>query len=700
MQFWIVDRAGQAEAFQSPDDRQLFNKRMRAGDLDGDGADELVFLRGSVDNVSCYALDGEKRWETPIPANLQNSSFGLLELGDFIPEEKGQEIAVGGSHVLFVLDSSGAIRHQSATDLKGRNESGRRWDPGQLLIPDLAVERGTPDRLWAASSRLRDRAIYRLAFGRNAPFLGQFPIPDDEAHLDALYEAARNAPAQPARDGKFKVIYTRGYFGGMNRETVLDQYRSLKALETDNLEYILMYDASDLMAHPRGSKFSTEQIVADARWMEEHGIPFGYFAMHGGEAWLSDRAIEAALEAAPNAFRFVYAAEDLECFYSPKTDEFLPWCVRMLNLMAPRGKKLLLKEKHDCWATTVADPAMRAALFDPALRQALVPIWATNQPVHPEAQLGAMMGLKDSGWVEEFGMSTQFFNWGEWEQRDINLAHMAPADISLRLELLGAALGAQWLHIEGGQPYMTSPPGAEIDPMARRHRDLVYELIRKGLLRAEPQIANLNATALAMRYHPYFDTLRETNATLKSFKTAGGSSPLRSGFMPMRQILEPWTEWAFAALAYGQRWHVETCFPATPLGWVRIAQEKSPAFEQAQWIETDGERVRLDGEWMDARQARPAVEARLREGAAAIPVSAPNACLVLHRLEGEGSYRAILLDPGYLAPEGVRTALECAAGSFESASDAISGRPLPLANGRVEVDIPRGAFRIVDLRIR
>jgi len=704
LNFWLVDKTGKSQHVQTPDARRLFNNQMRAADTDGDGADELVFLRGASDTamdcVCCVALDGKKRWETAAGEKLQGS-FGFLEVGDFLPDEKGLETVAGGSHVLLVLNAQGVIRHQSASDRRQGDTFGKQWDPGRILIPDLTIERGQPDRLWAASSRLRDRAIYRLTFGRKGPFLRDFPIPDDEAHLDALADSVRKAPRQSSGAGKFKVIYTRNYFSGMSREEVLELHRALRARETENLEYVLMYDASDLLSHPRGAKFSTEQIIEDARWMESNNIPFGYFAVHGGEIWLSDRAIEGALQAAPCMFRFVYAAEDMEGIYLPKGADFLPWCARMLRLLGPRGKHLLLKEKHDSWATTIADPAIRAALLDPALRRALVPIWATNQPFHPEAQFGGMLGLKASGWVEEFGMSTQYWNWGEWEQRDVNLAQMAPADITLRLELLGAALGAHWLHIEGGQPYMTSPPNPQLEPMARRHRDLVYELIRKGLLRPNPVLANLNDCALLMHHHRHYDELRNAGASLKNFKSSAPPSPLRDGFMPTRQMLEPWPDFAFAAIAYGQRWHVETCFPRTPFGWTLIAQEKWPRDKEAIWIETDGERVRLDGKWETAREARPAIEKRLRDGARRIPVRANETCLVLQRLDGTtGRYRAILLDPGYLAPEGVRAAVECVDGKFQSAQDAVTSLSLPIENGRVTVEIPRGAFRIIDLQIR
>lgn len=704
LNFWIVDPAGQAREVRSPDSRRLFNNQMRAADLDGDGADELVFLRGKSDSamecVCCVNLDGSKRWETPFAGNLQGS-FGFLEAADFVAEEAGLETVAGGSHALFVLSAKGALLHQSsAAPSKGENAS-RQWDPGRILLPDLALERGQPARLWAASSRLRDRAVYRLAFAKTGPFLGDFPVPDDEAHLDDLAKAVRDAPAQPAGDGKFKVIYTRSYFSRMTRDEVLEVHRALQARETSNLEYVLMYDPSDLMSHPRGAKFSTGQIIEDARWMEANGIPFGYFAVHGGEIWLSTRAIEGALQAAPRMFRFVYAAEDVEGIYQPKGAAFLPWCARMLRLLAPQGKHLLLKEKHDSWATAISDPALRAALFEPGLRHALVPIWATNQPHQPEAQFGGMLALKASGWVKEFGMSTQYWNWGEWGQRDVNLAQMTPADITLRLELLGAALGASWLHIEGGQPYLTPPPHPQLEPMAKRHRDLVYELIRKGLLRPDPVLANVSDGALLMRHHPYYDELRKAEASLKSFKSSAGPSPLREGFMPVRQMLEPWPDWAFAALAYGQRWHVETCFPRTPLGWTLIAQEEWRSDQKTAWLETDGERVRINGRWEAARDAQPAIAHWLRDGARRIPVTASGACLVLQRLDGDGGrYRAILIDPGYLAPEGIRTVLTGVTGTLESAQDVLSGLMLPVTNGRASLDLPRGAFRIVDLQVR
>ena len=728
--WWIVTRSGTARRVTHSDSQRVFNLAMRAADIDGDGRDELVFLRGQDENAEALVCAKQDAgggvsilWSAPLPEK-QQGFFGFLETGDFHPATPGPEIVCGGTHVLFLFDAQGTLLHRSGRDTIQGGTAARQWDPGRLLIPDLAVApvaKGKPARLWAASSRLRDPAVYRLTLGPGKPFLRDFPIADDEAHLDALYDSVRRCTPRPAADvapgataggppPKFHVFYVRNYFKGGDKTEALEIFKALQARESDNLEYLLMYDASDLASHPRGTKLTTEQIVENARWMEEQGIPFGYFAVHGCESWLSEEAIRLSLDAAPRSFRFVYVAEDFESIYSEKSTGFVPWCARALALLAPRGKKLIFKEKHDAWASIIADPQISGPLFRPEYRDAIVPVWATNQPYQPEAQFGGMLGLQLAGWAREFGMSTQYFNWGEWDLRDVNLCRLTPSDITLRLELLGAALGGTWIHIEGGQPYLMRTSGIELDPMARRHRDLVYEMIRKGLLSPAPALANVNHTALVVALHNEYERGRQEKLALKSFKMSAGPGPLRDGFLPSRLIFEPWPPHAFARLAYRQRWHVETCFPETPLGWIPVVTRDcgapagfSPLFTDAEkvWLgDRAADRAWPGGNGLAASGKMDALGALLEQGAKDIPLASPGACVVIHRLGEPGAFRVFLIDPGYLAPRGVETVLESRVGDFAAVLDAVTGEALPAQGSRCALSIPRGAFRILDVRLR
>ncbi|MCX7011538.1 MAG: hypothetical protein NTW86_03045 [Candidatus Sumerlaeota bacterium] len=265
---------------------------------------------------------------------------------------------------------------------------------------------------------------------------------------------------------------------------------------------------------------------------------------------------------------------------------------------------------------------------------------------------------------------------------------------------MGAALGGTWIHIEGGQPYLTPPPDPKVDAMARRHRDLVYELIRKGILTPTPTLANLNRTCLEVEIHPEYARLRQEGGSLKSFKTSAASAPLRQGFLASRIMLEPWPAWAFARLAYDQRWHVETCFPKTPLGWVPIVTRECGAPKGFTPLRTDAENVWMNDAWAAPSEKASAIGELLKAGANGIPLRAPEACAIVQQRDGEGNYRVILIDPGYLAPRGVEAHLESAGGALQSVVDAVSGESLKPEGACCAISIPRGAFRIVDANMQ
>jgi hypothetical protein len=117
-------------------------------------------------------------------------------------------------------------------------------------------------------------------------------------------------------------------------------------------------------------------------------------------------------------------------------------------------------------------------------------------------------------------------------------------------------------------------------------------------------------------------------------------------------------------------------------------------------IQTDGERVRLAGEWQSAAAAAPAVAGVIAQGAAAIPLQAPGACVILQR-DGNtrGRYVAVLIDPGYLAPIGVNTTLVARQGAIRRVTDLVSGRVVPLAGSGCPVQIEPGAFRILQVEL-
>jgi hypothetical protein len=363
--------------------------------------------------------------------------------------------------------------------------------------------------------------------------------------------------------------------------------------------------------------------------------------------------------------------------------------------------KMIFKEKHDVWGLLPSDPEVFNVLFSPKHREVTVPIWSTNQPYQPEIQLGGMLGLKAAGLCREFGMSTQYWNWHEWGKyprgiRDISPTFVCPADIILRLELMGVALGGTWVHVEGGQTYLRPDPREGVLPLARRHRDLVYELVRKNLLVPGAAPANLNAVPVVRSFHPALEEGKAQGRKVAYPYYERNTAALRQGFIPARYLFEPYPEHAYPRLAYGEDWNVRSCFPRTPHGWVPVLPAGVDGPGGAATIQTDGERVRLAGPWETAETAAGRVSALLAQGAAGSPLQADGVCLILQSAPGAASTcTAVLIDPGYLAPTGVATTLRATRGRFRTATDLVSGLALPVTAEGCDLHVAPGAFRLV-----
>jgi len=379
----------------------------------------------------------------------------------------------------------------------------------------------------------------------------------------------------------------------------------------------------------------------------------------------------------------------------------------MLELGRKHNFKLVFKEKHDVWGVLPSDPDVQKKIFKPEYRDLIVPLYSTNQIFQPEVQWGGMLGLKQSGWFNEFGMSTQYWNYGEWgaytrdEVLDLNTSFVCPADIQLRLELLGGALGGTWFHIEGSQPYFKNGSITEIDPLTYRHREMVYELIRKNILTADEPLANLNSNVIKRSLHPALLNAKQKQIRIMYPYFGRNTEELRKGFMAATNVFEPYSGYSFARLAYGSDWN-GYCFPKTPFGWISIVPPEVNLNKEGLEILTDGELIFLNGSWQKAEKSVGKVNQLLQAGIPDIQFEAPGSCIVVRGpIDPEKKqYRIFLLDPKYLGPVGVTTELKVKGAKLESVKDACTDKSIPVTENSCPVKIEKGAFRILNVYIR
>jgi hypothetical protein len=244
-------------------------------------------------------------------------------------------------------------------------------------------------------------------------------------------------------------------------------------------------------------------------------------------------------------------------------------------------------------------------------------------------------------------------------------------------------------------------PREGVVPLANRHRELVFEMVRKNLFEPGALPANLNDATVVRSFHPELEAGKAQGRKVAYPYYERNTEALRQGFIPARYLFETYAAEAFPRLAYGEDWNVRSCFPQTPFGWVPVLPPDAGLRSGAPVIQTDGERVRLAGGWQSAEAAAQDVAGVIAQGASAIPLQAAGACVILQRDgKARGRYVAVLIDPGYLAPTGVNTTLVVRQGAIRRVFDLASGRVVPLAGRGCPIQIEPGAFRILQVELR
>jgi hypothetical protein len=710
--FRIYNKEGRLLETYNQKDENL--ERFLVTDINSDGIPEIVSTLLSSPSLYLYDIprimlcyQQEKQiWETFIPPVSGNREC-LIVTGDFEPDNFGLETAVIGTHNLYLYDSKGALIYRNPGEQEKEERKSELWwenfVPGGINSCDIAFWNEKDPHFYLSSSRLRHPAYYKLAFG-NRDELKTYLVPDQEKHLEDIYSALKQRSPLPA-GGNVKIKVMIGNYSSPSEETLRSWRHFFDSIETPKLEYLILDCVRDSKAHYRGNLLTVDKIAEKSSLYEKTGIPFGYWVAHSQRVWLSEEAIRKSAEAAPTMFRFLYICEDMELFYDPHYKHFLIWLDKTLALCVKYNLKLVLREKDDVWGSLTADPDLARVLFRTEYKNVIVPELSTNQSYEPEISLGGMLGLKMAGLCNEFGLSTQFWNWdgwGRWPQgiRDLCLTKCIPSDIILRLELMGIGLGATWIEIEKGQPYLLEGFTKGFAPMSTRHRELAYELIRKNILVPGATPVNTNKTTIIRSLHSEMVKGKEEMKRVAYPYYNRNTEALRKGFIPARYFFETYPPYAFPWLAYSSAWNVITCFPQTPNGWITILPPQANLPSERYPIKTDGEKILIDNKWEEAEKSVTYVEKMLSKGSEDIPLDAPGTCLIIQKDDSkEDIYTMLMIDPGYLAPAGVATTLKSHKGTILKATDMVSGESLTVSGNSCPVQIQPGAFRIIRVEL-
>jgi len=669
-------------------------------DINLDGKNELI--AGCALNGMVLMVDGMGKiiWSRNFPEAVNSWSTAQLSVGNFIGDGKAEIICLlhgivkeagrKGTSPITMLDANGNIIFKSFP-----------------LKNFFALTAGNVDddsyHEILLSSSTRGHFSYTVDFhgiidSRTPESLSRLFVNDPD-NIDTMIKALEQNKGLPRKSSQLGVSPSKMHvlypFKACRETRALKKLVSLfRSLESDNIVFELMLtdlyefwtDRTDehyklRVKRARIKHLTQGEIVQSAKLCEEHKIPFYALIGRHNKLYVRHETMKKILETAPNFCRGFIVNETKP--QSAGFNSFINIMEKAMETLKKYGeKKLILDEFRDFWFRAPTDREIFEKLFQEKYRNILIPMYKTNRFLAPELNLGMVIGLWKSGMVQDWGFCAQDDMW-KFESIFMNPPH----DVTLRMEVMAATLGATYFRIEGGREFIEKKEKQlVIAEGAKRHRDLFHTLVRKGIIipvSSSEQVV-LSPLMLQIKDGGSLDFEGETEKLLKY------KSPL--------QLVE---HNYIPGYLYNLKHHYDGIFPETPYGFIGLAPETLDPIKMAgiqDYLVVEGDNIsQKNGNQIEKGQEKEFVLASFRKYSEDLPFRAKGVFLSVNQISG--GYQVCLMDPGHFDINSVQTILEINLGESKfQIIDAISGKILADKARSLNLNVPGGAFRILEIR--
>ncbi len=464
---------------------------------------------------------------------------------------------------------------------------------------------------------------------------------------------------------------------------LFDEYAQfLKKMESKNIEFIIAPCSigdektlnENLKIHSFASRFlrtkfkinNQQDVKRFVRQFNDRKVPF--MPLVGQQNWklFSAERLEEFLKASPEYCRGFYVYETT--LESPCWPAYLDYLVSVTQLCKKYNKKFVLAMYRDFWEKVITREDFCRKMLGPEFRDVVVPMFKSTGMRTPELNIGSILGLWKTDVVDEWGISIQEDGYliNGWYV-------VAPNDVILRGDIMGAALGAKWFRIEGSCEFLESirtGGGQHIKyaPNTHRHRGLFHDLLRKNIIRLTQTKDQVILSPVAFQ--------RLQSESLKG---------MLFDYRAKMQSVQP--DYAFGHL-YQMDHYCEGFFPINSLGYIAllpyfIKPEQSKSFKRV--LKTDAK--------LSVENAKQEFNKYARE----LSFRAEDVCLLVNRFDDE--YRVYLISAGLTNIREVETELEIQLpGAKFTALDVITNQKLDVVNKKIRLTIPAGTFRLISIK--
>jgi hypothetical protein len=669
--------------------KRFWIRSIMIDDINGDGRNEVITGSRPCGMVTVISGDGRILWEKDFPDIVNKWSTSQVAVGNLVGDSKKEIVCLlhgivkegnSGTSPVFVLDADG----RELT----------RWFPKRNFFSLTMGDKDNKGYSKALlSSSTRGHYLHELELRQ-----GQLASPLQTRHrdnLDSLISLTEKSArsAKTSRGSKFHVLLAvKPNLTGQSLENLSQLLRSMAST---NLEFGLMlhgiYELGPKMPKRAKRVRSRKQIIDIVRAYETRKMPFYVVIGKMCKLHMQIETIEEILKTAPDFCRGFIVNEDSHT-HGKKHEKFVAQLEIVMSFLRKHGeKKLIMNEHTDYWSKVPLLPGIRDKLFKPENRNILVPMYKTNRLVAPEQNVGMILGLWKAGVVKDWGLSAQDDLW-KWESIFMN----PPPDVLLRMEVMAASLGATYFRIEANGEFLEERNQRWfLSDGAKRHRGLFHALVRKGIVR--PVSSSGQVVVCPSALNVQYD---RSQISREPHRTYWQNIYGLSGPLAYKLSLQTVDADYVPGLVYGMKHFYDGLFPQTPYGFVPIVPGwvdplKIPGVKDY-WVVGGQTVYGKDMSKLSAGKVRETLISGFKEHAQGLPFLADNTFMAINRFED--GYTVYLMDPGHLDISDTHTTLRVNT-PLKSGKivDAISGEILQYKDGKIDVKIPAGAFRILEI---
>jgi hypothetical protein len=437
---------------------------------------------------------------------------------------------------------------------------------------------------------------------------------------------------------------------------------------------------------------SVEEMVKRAAGYEAEGRDFIIWAGHGSAMYFPLATFEKLIKAAPKHLKGFELAE------MEGIDEHMQEVVKKIvlpvaELCKQHGKFIIFRNKNIFWNGTCYVPFWREVLLNDRYSDVIIPGLEETNCRTQELSLAGRIGLWQTHSFDRWACrattdNSNFDRMFEWAGQQTITHHFRNL---VSTASLGSNVFFNTLH---GGPF-TDTLYSQLAPF--------YDLIDKGIIRIpdRDELLSLSELAIGIKDPPSPIYLKHgTNGHRYWFPQEGKPEMVfdRLDAYFGGSSLDPHD---YSNYAMNVTHRMTNFLPQTPYGMTALIPAETPLdgrFKRI--ITTDGEYFYDEtGKQYRALEYKPAVLKALKEAALKMPLLVKgNVHWSAVRLN-ETHLRITLIDPGYLDPAARTAQIIFQHVEAKTCTDILSKESLPIVDGKVELTIPAGVFRVVDVEI-